>query len=136
MLGVCRDLEVVLIAALDSTNDLAASPALATYRSSGLQIVGSQVYATRDLIRRMLADSTLFTGFDEVWMLPNPPSTPRPKTFALTTDVEDLGDLSTIARWMEDVGARVGLGDGVGLRVVAFEADWPDCATSLFSGKP
>jgi hypothetical protein len=119
-------LQFVLLAVLDSTPDLRGSPSLDTYRSEGLQFVGTQALVHRRVAERMLKDDALFTGFDEAWLFVEPPTRPRPDGCVITTDTETLADPVGLERWMCSTHAHVGLGDGLGLRAIAVASEATD----------
>lgn len=116
----------VLLATLDSTALLGSAPSLAGYRERGLTALGDQVVAHRTLLAAMLQDDSLFTGFDEVWLFASRPAIPRPAGLAITTDVSDLSDPPALEAWMRRSGAQMGLGDGLGLRIVTLSPAQPD----------
>jgi hypothetical protein len=72
-----------------------------------------------------------FGGFDEVWLLGGAPIAMRPPDLILTSDRPISGlDAASLERWLQVSGARVGLGDGIGLN---YATSSPDLAATLRS---
>jgi hypothetical protein len=126
-------LQFVLVAVLDSTPDLVGSPSLASYWREGLASIGTQVLASRSVAERMLGDGSLFRGFDEAWMFHDRPAIPRPAGSVITTDVESLADPDGLERWMRTTNAQIGVGDGIGLRIVALESESTDALMDILT---
>lgn len=72
---------------------------------------------------RRLLDEGFFQGFDEIWLLDGGARAARPPELVLTSDhpVERVPAESWRA-WLIAGGARLGLGDGVGLNYVTDDA--------------
>lgn len=126
LLDVTAEIRFGLLPVLDSTSHLRDSPSLTPYESSGLSFLGDQAVADRGLMGEMLEDASLFTGFDEAWLFTKRPLVPRPPGLAITTDSEEVADPDAIESWMRASGAWLGLGDGVGLRVIALDSQLAD----------
>jgi hypothetical protein len=72
----------------------------------------------------LLGDDNLFTGFDEIWV-PSRVPVLRPANVASIVAPRHLnGEVpGDAARWMEDSGCRLGLGDGDGVNWVSADQD-------------
>ncbi|MFN8149664.1 MAG: hypothetical protein U0R24_00870 [Solirubrobacterales bacterium] len=111
------NLEYGLLAVLDSSPTPATSTSLGVDQAPGFTVVDQQVLVDRVALAKLIR-AELFNGFDEVWLFERRPTSPRPPGSALTTDIEHFEVSGDLNRWVESTDARVGLGDGVALRVV------------------
>jgi hypothetical protein len=84
--------------------------------------VGADVVVPVPAFRRLL-DEGFFQGFDEIWLLDGDARTARPPELVLTSDhpVERV-EAESWRAWLIAGGARLGLGDGVGLNYVTDDA--------------
>ena len=74
-------------------------------------------------IVEMIEDPTLFTGFDEIWVLPSPVATEPPSDALLVSPRRLARALpSSIEQWVRASNALLGLGDGDGLNVVVVDS--------------
>lgn len=71
---------------------------------------------------QLLDQDATFLGFDEVFFSRKRPTTPKPPTVVLTSEVPvDDRDVEEIDRWMSEAGCCLGLGDGCGLNFATYD---------------
>jgi hypothetical protein len=81
-------------------------------RGAGLLVV------TKELLKSQ-ARKAIFSGFDELWLVPNLNITPQPAAMSLVGPARLTQEgLGTIGKWMAENGCPLGLGDGAGLNFV------------------
>jgi hypothetical protein len=71
-----------------------------------------------------LAEDGFFNGFDEVWVLPEGSESLPPADASLVYPFLAEGPLpGPLSSWIEQSGARLGVGDGFGLNLVVADND-------------
>jgi hypothetical protein len=117
------NMQVALITCLDSSTDL--SPLIA--RSPGLKRLGPHfkplgkglLVSTKRLLD-IEKSERIFFGFDEVWFFPKEPREPKPDAVCLVGPGRiDQESLRLALPWMSLTSCSIGLGDGIGLNVMA-----------------
>jgi hypothetical protein len=112
----------VLLTALDSDFELRNATRLhERLRSAGIESLplGGGLVLTRAAVAELLNDTNYFTGFDELWVFPTFPATPKPSAVVLTSE-RQVEASEELVRWM-GAGCLVGLGDGDGLNFATCE---------------
>ena len=70
----------------------------------------------------LVYDYDFLTGFDEVWLCAEVPTSPKPANVKITADLPLVGaPPAGLADWMGAAQCIVGLGDGDGLNVATFD---------------
>ncbi|HEV7280604.1 MAG TPA: hypothetical protein VGN57_10400 [Pirellulaceae bacterium] len=116
-----RSTSHALVTCLDSdprpSNLLRRSPELLAIAKSCRQVGNGFSVPTSLLIERR---ETLFHGFDEVWFGRSEFVVPPPRQATIVgPDRVDAGAIGALGAWMSKSDCSLGLGDGVGLNVVA-----------------
>jgi hypothetical protein len=119
---VFRSADAVLISMLDSNENIHELPAVAgTFvTSDSTELLSSEPFVVNGAgLLRLLGRRDLFTGFDEIWLLRHVVDAPPPVDASLVAP-EQVGSEppESVAKWMEDSGAVLGLGDGIGMNFV------------------
>jgi hypothetical protein len=120
---VFREARTVLISMLDSNENIHELPAVAELIRGDLraEVLSSEPFVVtgRGLLR-LLEERDLFTGFDEIWLLPHPVDTvPPPEASLVAPEQLDTVPPGPVATWMQESESLLGLGDGIGLNYVA-----------------
>lgn len=117
------NMRFALITCLDSSADLpplvARSPGLKRL-GSHLKPLGKGLLVSTKRLLDVERSERIFFGFDEVWFFPKEPGAPKPDTICLVgPDRIGQESLRLALPWMSQTSCSIGLGDGIGLNVMA-----------------
>ena len=118
-----KDMAFAFITGVDSSFDMSSLLSLSrhfqpiqqhcTLRHGGIYLP-TQLLVAQDRIDR------LFTGFDELWLLAEPPVAPKPKELVITGPYRVSDAVLRLASvWMRQNKCALALGDGTGLNYIA-----------------
>jgi hypothetical protein len=110
-----------LITSVDSLRDLKD---VSKWNAPGVLVREARVLGSAVLVSTLAlieaAAEGIFSGFDEIWMLREPPRSPPPAGAWLVGPRDaNTDDMQDAIAWMTQEPCELGLGDGVGLSYVA-----------------
>lgn len=117
--------QVVLVTCLDSSRAVwSAGPLHNCIEMLGepSEMLGDGLMLGMPAFVQLLNQDTTFFGFDEVFFSRKCPTTPKPPTVVLTSEVPiNERGVGEIHRWMSQSGCCLGLGDGCGLNFATYD---------------
>jgi hypothetical protein len=123
--GLLQQYPFVLMTCIDSHADVAGIGIRQRFfgHDPDCSIIGDGVLTNGRALSQVATE--LFTGFDELWCFERQPNLPHPKGMSIVSPLDldvDIARMSpTLSQWMAHTDCKLGLGDGIGLNIVARE---------------
>ena len=120
-----RELPFVLISSIDSDRRVSSMPWVLAHRLDDPAWALSlfPLVISGESVVRLLADSNLFTGFDELWIPAVMPVLEPPVDASLVAPLElDVESPQAIRAWLDLSKCRLGVGDGYGTNFIVADS--------------
>jgi hypothetical protein len=122
------DSPFALISMVDSTPRVSELPSLVPLLQRlgrWYSTIGGDVVVEVPTLMALIDDHEFLSGFDEVWLLDELPTSGKPEELRITSDTPLESEVpSGLAEWMAGSSCRAGLGDGDGLNFVTVDPDF------------
>jgi hypothetical protein len=114
--------ELALVSMIDSTPRVSELPSLVPLLQridTWYAIVDFDIVVSTSTLVMLATELDFLSGFDEVWLCDEMPTTGKPEGLRLTSDIPVEQAFSEgIESWMTQLSCRAGLGDGDGLNFI------------------